>query len=79
MLPHQLVAMNTLRYSITTRPLQSGAEIRVVQGLLGPVDVSARMLYRPALWWRAFRVRKGIGSRCCRNPPHLMGDVGRAN
>ena len=78
MLAHQLVAMHTLCSSITTRPLQSCADFRVVQGLLGPVDVSTRMLYRPALWWRAFRVRKGIGSRCCRNPPHLMGDVDRA-
>ena len=38
--------MHTLRYSITTRPLQSGADFRVAQGLLGPVDVSTRMLYR---------------------------------
>ena len=42
--------MHTLRYSITTRPLQSGADFRVVQGLLGPVDVSTRMIYRHAIW-----------------------------
>ena len=49
MLPQRLVAMYTLRYSITTRSLQSGAEFRVVQGLLGPVDVSTRMIDRHAM------------------------------
>ena len=42
--------MPTLRSSIPTRPLQRGADVRVVQGLLGPVDVSARMIYKHAMW-----------------------------
>ena len=50
MLPQQLVAMHTLRYSTTTRPLQSGADFRVAQGLLGLVDVSTGMIYRRAMW-----------------------------
>ena len=50
MLPQQLVAMHTLRCSVTTRPLQSGADFRVVLGLLGSVDVSTRMIYRHAMW-----------------------------
>ena len=50
MLPQQLVAMHALRSSITTRSLQSGAEFRVVQGLLGPVDVSTGMIYGHAMW-----------------------------
>ena len=49
MLRQQLVAMHTLRYSITTRTLQSGADVRVVQALLGPVDVSTRMIYGHAM------------------------------
>ena len=62
MLPHQLVAMHTLRYSIVTRPLQRGADLRAVQGLLGPVDVSTRMIDRHAMWaagvpsWQGYRV-----------------------
>ena len=59
MLPHQLVARHTLRYSITTRPLQSGADFRVVQGLRGPVDVSTRMLYRLAIWAAGVPNRQG--------------------
>ena len=50
MLPRQLVAMHPLRYSITTRPWQSGADFRVAQGLLGLADVSTRMIYRHAMW-----------------------------
>ena len=50
MLPQQLVAMHALRSSTTTRSLQSGADFRAVQGLLGPVDVSTHMIYRHAMW-----------------------------
>ena len=64
MLPHQLVAMHTLRYSITTRSLQSGADFRVVHGLLGTVDASTRMMYGYAMW-AAFRavgaIRRAAG------------------
>ena len=62
MLPHQLVAMHTLRNSITTHRLQSGAEVSVVQELLGPVDVGIRMIYKHAMWvagvpsWQSYRV-----------------------
>ena len=59
MLPHQLVAMHTLCSSITMRPLQSCADFRVVQGLLGPVDVSTRMLYRHAMWAAGVQTRQG--------------------
>ena len=54
--------MHTLRYSIATRSLQSGADFRLVQGLFGPVDVSTRMIYRHAMWaagvpsWQGYRV-----------------------
>ena len=75
MFPHPLVAMHTLRYSITTRPLQSGADFLLVQGLLGPVDVSTRMIDRQQCEWRTFRAAMAIGSRCCRNAPHSMCDV----
>ena len=51
--------MHTLRYSITTRPLQSGADFRVVQGLLGPVDVSTRTIYRHAMWVAGVPSRQG--------------------
>ena len=59
MLPHQLVARHTLRYAISPRLLQSGADFRVVQGLLGPVDVSTRMLYRLAMWAAGVPNRQG--------------------
>ena len=42
--------MNTLRNAITSRCLQSGADFRVVQGSLGDVDVSTRMIYEHATW-----------------------------
>ena len=48
MLRHQLAAMHTLRYSITTHRVQSGTDYRVVRGLLGPIDVSTSMIYRHA-------------------------------
>ena len=32
------------------RSLQSGADFRVVQGLLGPVDGSTRVIYWQAMW-----------------------------
>ena len=78
MLSHQLVAMHTLHKSITACPLQSRAYFRVVQGLLGPVDVSTRMLYRHTMW--ATGVPSGQGCRVALlpKPAHLMSDVDRA-
>ena len=52
--------MHTLRCSITTRPLQSGAYFRVVQGLLGSVNVSTRMIYRHAIWAAGVPSRQGF-------------------
>ena len=51
--------MHTLRYSITTRTLQSGADVRVVQALLAPVDVSTRMIDRHAMWAAGVPSRQG--------------------
>ena len=77
MLPHQVVAMHRLRYSITTCPLQSGADIRVAQGLLGPVDVNTRIIYRHAKWLAGVPNLLGCLVALLPKPHHLTGDVAR--